>query len=228
MDGGAWQAAVHGVAKSRTRLDNFTFTFPFMHWRRKWQPTPVFLPGESQGRESLVGCRLWGHTELDMTEATQQQQQHSLLIHLNCDFLSFYFPQICSFLSLNIQCFAQTFILKLLWLPLPSSFHIASSFFHNLKQALKNLIYNTVLVSGAQQSDSVTHTYICILFQYGLLQNIDYIHQQIPVLYRDYSGTLLLILYIVLHMCYSQTSNLSLLPFPLVTISLYSMPLFCK
>ena len=46
-----------------------------MHWRRKWQPTPVFLPGESQGRGSLVGCRLWGHTELDMTEATQQQQQ---------------------------------------------------------------------------------------------------------------------------------------------------------
>ena len=39
-------------------------------WRRKWQPTPVFLPGESQGRESLVGCRLWGHTESDTTEAT--------------------------------------------------------------------------------------------------------------------------------------------------------------
>ena len=39
-----------------------------MHWRRKWQPTPVFLPGESQGRGSLVGCRLWGHTELDTTE----------------------------------------------------------------------------------------------------------------------------------------------------------------
>ena len=38
--------------------------------RRKWQPTPVFLPGESQGRGSLVGCRLWGHTELDTTEAT--------------------------------------------------------------------------------------------------------------------------------------------------------------
>ena len=41
-----------------------------MHWRRKWQPTPVFLPGESQGRGSLVGYRLWGRTELDMTEAT--------------------------------------------------------------------------------------------------------------------------------------------------------------
>ena len=44
--------------------------FTCMHWRRKWQPTPVFLPGESQGWGSLVGCRLWGHTESDMTEAT--------------------------------------------------------------------------------------------------------------------------------------------------------------
>ena len=42
----------------------------FMHWRRKWQPIPVFLPGESQGRGSLVGGHLWGRTELDMTEAT--------------------------------------------------------------------------------------------------------------------------------------------------------------
>ena len=39
-------------------------------WRRAWQPTPVFLPGESQGRGSLVGCRLWGCTESDTTEAT--------------------------------------------------------------------------------------------------------------------------------------------------------------
>ena len=44
--------------------------FTFIHWRRKWQPTPVFLPGESQGRGSLVGCHLWGRTESDMTEAT--------------------------------------------------------------------------------------------------------------------------------------------------------------
>ena len=47
MDGGAWWAAVHGVARSQAQLSDFTFTF--MHWRRKWQPTPVFLPGESQG-----------------------------------------------------------------------------------------------------------------------------------------------------------------------------------
>ena len=44
--------------------------FTFMHWRRKWQPTPVFSPGESQGWGSLVGCHLWGHAESDMTEAT--------------------------------------------------------------------------------------------------------------------------------------------------------------
>ena len=44
--------------------------FTFMHWRKKWQPTPVFLPGESQGRGSLVGCSQWGHTESDTTEVT--------------------------------------------------------------------------------------------------------------------------------------------------------------
>ena len=56
-----------GVGHDRaTSLSLFTF----MHWRRKWQPTPVFLPGESQGRGGLMGCRLQGRTELDMTEAT--------------------------------------------------------------------------------------------------------------------------------------------------------------
>ena len=46
-----------------------------MHWRRKWQPTPVFLPGGSQGWWSLVGCHPWGRTESDTTKAMQQQQQ---------------------------------------------------------------------------------------------------------------------------------------------------------
>ena len=56
-----------GVGHDRvTSLSLFTF----MNWRRKWQPTPVFLPGESQGRGSLVGCRLWDHAESDTTEAT--------------------------------------------------------------------------------------------------------------------------------------------------------------
>ena len=56
----------------RVRHDSATSLslFTFMHWRRKWQSTPVFLPGESQGWGSLVGCSLWGRTELDMTETT--------------------------------------------------------------------------------------------------------------------------------------------------------------
>ena len=54
-----------------TSLSRFTLT----HWRRKWQPTPVFFPGDSQGRGSLVGCCLWGCTESETTEATSQQQQ---------------------------------------------------------------------------------------------------------------------------------------------------------
>ena len=57
--------------------------FTFMHWRRKWQPTPVFLPGESQGRGSLVGFRLWGRTELDTTEATAAAAAAQ---QLNCSF----------------------------------------------------------------------------------------------------------------------------------------------
>ena len=60
---------VHGVAKSRTQLSDFTFTFHF-HALEKEMVTPVLLPGESQGRRSLVGCRLWGRTESDTTEAT--------------------------------------------------------------------------------------------------------------------------------------------------------------
>ena len=115
MDGRAWQAAVHGVARSQIRLNDLTLTFhfscigegngnplqcsrlenprdgepgrlqsmgllrvgydwaislwlfTFLHWRRKWQPTPVFLPGESQGRGSLVGCCPWGCTESNAT-----------------------------------------------------------------------------------------------------------------------------------------------------------------
>ena len=44
--------------------------FTLLHWRRKWRPTPVFLPGESQGRWSLMGCRLRGRKESDTTEVT--------------------------------------------------------------------------------------------------------------------------------------------------------------
>ena len=59
-----------GSLKVRRNWATSLSLFTFMHWRRKWQPTPVFLPGESQGKGSLVGCRLWGRTELDTTEVT--------------------------------------------------------------------------------------------------------------------------------------------------------------
>ena len=66
--------------------------FTFMHWRRRWQPTPVFLPGESQGQRGLLGCRLWGHTELDTTEATYHcwiQYKHIYRLTKAHSFISF-------------------------------------------------------------------------------------------------------------------------------------------
>ena len=98
-DGGAWWAAVYGVAQSRTRLNRLAAAaaafFPMgfcdgsvvmnppanagdsgdvsltswigkTFWRRKWQPTPVFLPGKSHGQRSLVGYSPWGLKESDM------------------------------------------------------------------------------------------------------------------------------------------------------------------
>ena len=70
MDRGAWWAAVHGVAKSRTQLSNFTFTFHFLALEKEMAAHSGVLPGESQGWGSLVGCRLWGRTESDTTEVT--------------------------------------------------------------------------------------------------------------------------------------------------------------
>ena len=86
MDRGAWQATVHGVTKSYTWL-HMIEGFPSgsdgkasvcnagddpwvgkIPWRRKWQPTPGFLPGKSHGLRSLVGYRPWGREESDMTE----------------------------------------------------------------------------------------------------------------------------------------------------------------
>ena len=61
---------LQSMGSLRVGRDWATSFFTFMHWRRKWQPTPVFLPGESQGQGSLVGCRPWGCTESDTTEAT--------------------------------------------------------------------------------------------------------------------------------------------------------------
>ena len=75
MDGGAWWAAVHGVAKSRTRLSDFTFTFHFHALEKAMATHSSVLAWRIPGMGEPGGCHLWGHTESDMTEATQQQQQ---------------------------------------------------------------------------------------------------------------------------------------------------------
>ena len=70
MDRGAWWAAVHGVAKSWTRLSDFTFTFHFHALEKEMATHSSVLAWRIPGTGNLVGCRLWGCTESDMTEAT--------------------------------------------------------------------------------------------------------------------------------------------------------------
>ena len=71
MDGGAWKAAIYGVAEGQTGLSDFTFTFHF-HALEKEMAThsSILASGESQGQGSLVGCHLWGRTESGTTEVT--------------------------------------------------------------------------------------------------------------------------------------------------------------
>ena len=70
MEGGAWWAAVHGVAKSRTRLSDFTFTFRFHALEKEMATHSSVFAWRIPGTGSPVGRRLWGHTESDTTEAT--------------------------------------------------------------------------------------------------------------------------------------------------------------
>ena len=63
-----WRSSIEDQELTVAQIMNSLL--PNSDWRRKWQPMPVFLPGESQGRRSLVGCHLWGRTESDTTEAT--------------------------------------------------------------------------------------------------------------------------------------------------------------
>ena len=70
MDGGAWKAAVHGVAEGQTRLSDFTFTFHFHALEKEMAAHSSVLAWRSPGTAELVGCLLWGHTESDTTEVT--------------------------------------------------------------------------------------------------------------------------------------------------------------
>ena len=70
MDGEAWLAAVHGVAKSRTRLSDFPFTFHFHALEKEMATHSSVLAWRIPETGDLVGCRLWGRTESDTTGAT--------------------------------------------------------------------------------------------------------------------------------------------------------------
>ena len=80
---------------SATSLSLFTF----MHWRKKWQPTPVFLPGESQGRGSLVGCRLWGRHRVGHNWSNLAAAAAAATLHM---------LRVCSMRFLKVSCHGNT------------------------------------------------------------------------------------------------------------------------
>ena len=88
---------------SRRVGHNWATSLSCIDWRRKWQPTPVFLPGESQGWSSLIGCCLWGPTESDTTEA-MQQQQHSM-----------FWASLVAQLAKNPSAMWETWVQSLVW-----------------------------------------------------------------------------------------------------------------
>ena len=153
MDGGAWQAAVRGVARSQTQLSGLTFIFTVMHWRRKWQPTPVFLPGESQGRWSLVGCCLWGRTESDrltrLSSSGGSSSSSSLLGKTKTSYLSasWILVQTLQEAAPNIFCEKPSPGPKQGFWGSPSFYQIAP--FHRSQQSLKP----QSLVLGNMQSN---------------------------------------------------------------------------
>ena len=111
MDGGAWQAAVHGVAKSRTRLSDFTFTFHFHALEKGMATHPSVSAWRIPGMGRLVGCRLWGCTESDTTEVTQQQQQQQgvhtfILVSFDC---GEYVCLLCNLFSAVFCCYSFFF-----------------------------------------------------------------------------------------------------------------------
>ena len=133
--------------------------FIFMHWRRKWLPTPVFLPGESHGWGSLVGCRLWdrtvGHDWSDLAAAAWLSGKESTCQcrrHRRCGF----------------DLWDGKIPWRRAWQPTPV-FHRIEQTLIRLKQLSsklkkkKKLICNVVLVSSIRQIDSVIHIHLLLL-----------------------------------------------------------------
>ena len=105
----------------RHRFNSWVGEIP---WRRAWQPTPVFLPGESQGRGSLVGCRLWGHTvgrdwsDLEAAAAALQYSPLYIVIRLKIGKNSRF-----RFESLEIFLYDFLFLLFINWFYLSNNMH---------------------------------------------------------------------------------------------------------
>ena len=101
MDGGAWQATVHGVAKNWTQPNNFTFTFHFHALEKEMATHSSILAW----RIPRVGCRLWGRPESDTTDMTQQQQQQQASSRLLLILLTVLYLLLDYLCSLSIRYF---------------------------------------------------------------------------------------------------------------------------
>ena len=124
MDGGAWWAAVHGVAKSQ-ELSDFTFTFHFHALEKELTTHSSVLAWRIPGMGSLVGCRLWGGTESDTIEATQQQQQTHWSVKID-----------------NVNLWDTTF------LPHHQSVRIVHDLITHPETPLPHLVFNNALLQG--------------------------------------------------------------------------------
>ena len=136
----------------------------FMHWRRKWQPTPVFLPGESHGRRSLVGCSPWGRTELDTTEVTWQHYLLLIYRHFQLS-MEYRKPHLrrqivgklmhCMFLLLRIQCQFLDLVLKIL----QSGLHFSAHLFISVQSLSRVQLLATPWTAAFQASLSITNSW---------------------------------------------------------------------
>ena len=107
MDGGAWQAAVHGVAKSQTQMSDFTFTFHFHALEKEMATHSSVLAWRIPGTGEPGGCRLWGHTESDVTEVTQQHSVLLICVYGFCLFVCLLVPYCFDYCDFVVQSEAR-------------------------------------------------------------------------------------------------------------------------
>ena len=143
--------------------------FTFMHWRRKWQPTPVFLPGESQGRGCLVGCHLWSRTESDMTEATQQQQQQQHTVNSRMNSGSWWWtgrPGCCD----SWGCKESDTHERLKWTELNYGYYAANIFM---------FLFAICIILETCPFQSFIHFLTCLFYYWAIRTHMCHIHKSL-------------------------------------------------